>query len=494
MKLPVSSKSRLCAAVLFVSCLILAGCSTSDAKRSANDARRAFEGGKPHLLYLLSSPHSRLYVEVDAVQGNEPTDVALEKLRAFLATHCRKPDGIEIVRSDVIPADTARGISPKALARRFINGPATTNASPPAFMYVLYYSYPLSRNYSESAILHRGAGTQRPRPRQNANPYAEVYPYPAIYFNTGFALGLGGNEILVHEAGHLLGMVDRQANARGGHCLNSACYMNDHVEYIRQFRFLRPMLQSELCAECVAELRQRSTETLPSNSRYVGPVLVRSEADYHVLSLPARLRVIVGAFNERACQDFAAALRTAGASMESDDIIRLVFHVGDDVLGEPAKLSHIVARLTNDFLYPVRAVGAPLFLQACSDRYRDLGQYSNAVETLRQTLSLNPKNPRTYNSLAWIKATCPDASIRNGAEAVAAATKACELADWKNWRFIDTLAAAHAADGNFNRAVEMQEQALRTGNPTESEKKAMRERLALYKQSQPFREKLAKSE
>ena len=43
-------------------------------------------------------------------------------------------------------------------------------------------------------------------------------------------------------------------------------------------------------------------------------------------------------------------------------------------------------------------------------------------------------------------------------------------------------------------AVSAQERALRTGSPTESEQKAMRERLTLYKQSQPFRMKLSKSE
>src|SRR5687767_7300308 len=116
---------------LIISCLVLAGCSTPTTVRSqANpDAAQIHNSWEPQLLYLLSSPHSWLHVEVDAVQGNEPDDAALEKLRAFLSTHCRKPDGVEIVRSDVIPGDTARGFSPEALARKYINGPDKTNAS-----------------------------------------------------------------------------------------------------------------------------------------------------------------------------------------------------------------------------------------------------------------------------------------------------------------------------------------------------------------------------
>jgi hypothetical protein len=73
-------------------------------------------------------------------------------------------------------------------------------------------------------------------------------------------------------------------------------------------------------------------------------------------------------------------------------------------------------------------------------------------------------------------------------DAIAAATKACELAEWKNRDFIDTLAAAYSEAGDFERAIGFQERALRTGDSTESEDKRMRERLALYKQRKPFRE------
>jgi len=80
-----------------------------------------------------------------------------------------------------------------------------------------------------------------------------------------------------------------------------------------------------------------------------------------------------------------------------------------------------------------------------------------------------------------------DPAVRNGSDAISAAKKACELTQWNNWRKIDTLAAAYAEAGDFKRAIEFQEQALRMGDPTESEQKTMRERLSLYKQSHPWR-------
>lgn len=93
------------------------------------------------------------------------------------------------------------------------------------------------------------------------------------------------------------------------------------------------------------------------------------------------------------------------------------------------------------------------------------------------------------NLLAWTQATCANASVRDGKEAVAAATKACDLTRWKEWSWIDTLAAACAEADDFKRAIKFEEKALRTGHPTESERKEMQERLSLYQQSKPFREK-----
>jgi len=111
---------------------------------------------------------------------------------------------------------------------------------------------------------------------------------------------------------------------------------------------------------------------------------------------------------------------------------------------------------------------------------------------LHRAILLDSSDDSSYNQLAWIRATCSDASVRNGKEAVSAASKACELTEWKDWEFIDTLAAAYAEAGDFKRAIEFQERALRTGNPSESEQKEMRERLSLYELSKPFRDKADK--
>jgi two-component SAPR family response regulator len=90
--------------------------------------------------------------------------------------------------------------------------------------------------------------------------------------------------------------------------------------------------------------------------------------------------------------------------------------------------------------------------------------------------------------LAWFLATCEDDSIRNGAEAVRHATKACELTYWQEWKYIDTLSAAWAESGDFKRAIEYEQQALELKNLDEDARKKLEERLAHYRKRQPVRE------
>jgi tetratricopeptide (TPR) repeat protein len=94
---------------------------------------------------------------------------------------------------------------------------------------------------------------------------------------------------------------------------------------------------------------------------------------------------------------------------------------------------------------------------------------------------------RALNSLAWLRATCPEAEIRDAKEAVELALKACELTDWKDWGIIDTLAAAYAEQGDFDRAIKYQKQVLQMGRSS-NEYDKVKEHLALYEQHRPYHE------
>ena len=88
---------------------------------------------------------------------------------------------------------------------------------------------------------------------------------------------------------------------------------------------------------------------------------------------------------------------------------------------------------------------------------------------------------------AWILATCSDAKYRNGASAVESAKVACELSDWKQPSFLDTLAAAFAEAGDFESATKWQSKAIDLATDA-AEKQELQTRLKLYRDRKPYRQ------
>lgn len=87
------------------------------------------------------------------------------------------------------------------------------------------------------------------------------------------------------------------------------------------------------------------------------------------------------------------------------------------------------------------------------EAYYGHGQTKEAIIHYREALRLRPHFPGALNDLAWILATHPDAALRNAAEAVRFAEKACELTSYRLPLFVGTLAAAYAEAGDFDKAV-----------------------------------------
>lgn len=126
-----------------------------------------------------------------------------------------------------------------------------------------------------------------------------------------------------------------------------------------------------------------------------------------------------------------------------------------------------------------------------ADARRKSGDYEKAARDFESALRLDPTNPLVMKSLAWLRATCPDASFRDPARALELARKAGEFRNWADHGYLDTLAAAHAAAGDFAAAIEAQEKAiaLQARQPsTARERKEYAARLALYKAGTPYRD------
>jgi serpin B len=116
--------------------------------------------------------------------------------------------------------------------------------------------------------------------------------------------------------------------------------------------------------------------------------------------------------------------------------------------------------------------------------WRAKGDFEAALADYNAAIRIDPQNARAHNSRAWLWATCPDERFRDGRQAVESAKSACELTEWKDHRYVDTLAAAYAEVGDFDNAVKTQTQAIAlAGEEAEYES-----RLALYQERKAFRE------
>jgi Flp pilus assembly protein TadD len=117
-------------------------------------------------------------------------------------------------------------------------------------------------------------------------------------------------------------------------------------------------------------------------------------------------------------------------------------------------------------------------------------QFAEAMFHYRKDLEIRPQHAEAHNNLAWLLATCPVASLRNGAKAVQHALQANKLSGGKQPDILDTLAAAYAEAGRFPEALAAARAALelatrRNNRPLAD---ALRAQIARYEAGQPFRQ------
>jgi tetratricopeptide (TPR) repeat protein len=118
-------------------------------------------------------------------------------------------------------------------------------------------------------------------------------------------------------------------------------------------------------------------------------------------------------------------------------------------------------------------------------------RFAEAVAQLQKVLELDPKHIPAQNNLAWLLATCPDNSLRDGKRAVEVAQQAVQLSGGKSPEILDTLAAAYAEAGRFPEAVETARRAsdLSTAQNNQPLAQVIQNQLKLFETHSPYREK-----
>ena len=106
--------------------------------------------------------------------------------------------------------------------------------------------------------------------------------------------------------------------------------------------------------------------------------------------------------------------------------------------------------------------------------------FFEAFNRTKRSVALDLKSPGGSEVLARLLATCPDTTLRDPDEAVTLAKAACDSTTPTRAEFVDTLAIAYAAQGNFDDAVKAIRSVTNTAGIRPQLLKELREHLALF--------------
>lgn len=123
--------------------------------------------------------------------------------------------------------------------------------------------------------------------------------------------------------------------------------------------------------------------------------------------------------------------------------------------------------------------------KAALDDFQRAVDVHSALVAEQGQRALAPQLAKSINPIAWLLATSPEPSLRDGPRARALALKACQMTDWKIFAPVETLAAASAECGDFPAAVRWQEKALELAPP--AARNSVAAKRDLYRSGKPLR-------
>jgi tetratricopeptide (TPR) repeat protein len=116
------------------------------------------------------------------------------------------------------------------------------------------------------------------------------------------------------------------------------------------------------------------------------------------------------------------------------------------------------------------------------------GQTPQAIETYQSAFAAGDRTATRERDFAWLVATDPAASAAQIQSAVALAGDACNQTANNDPYSLDALAAALARSGQFDRAVQIAQQAQQSAAAKNDAEliKAIKSRIALYQANRPY--------
>jgi len=168
---------------------------------------------------ILEADSPSLVVEIDYLEGHAPSPVSVRLLGRRLALYTDKPEGIRIHVDDEIPAKRWDG--KRSTMRALVEAHAEPPSGNVGYIYLMYL--PGFRNY-------RGLSFQpRKLSKRFNHPLAFVYP-GRLRGRLWVTRQRQESSVVVHEVGHLMGLVSHPEHYVDGHCTNSWCLMYDGLD------------------------------------------------------------------------------------------------------------------------------------------------------------------------------------------------------------------------------------------------------------------------
>jgi Tfp pilus assembly protein PilF len=210
-----------------------------------------------------------------------------------------------------------------------------------------------------------------------------------------------------------------------------------------------------------------------------------------IVATPGRMRadmkLVTDAQDQLQKGDVAGAKRNVEAVLKRDPTFWPALYVRAQIYSHEGKYD-LALKDCNEALRHDRSVVEAALLRANINAR--LGKHAEALKEYEYLISLHPRNvtlARVMSDRAWLRATCPNASFRNGQQAVKDAKAACSIMTWKDEQMIDTLAAAYAETGDFNSAIQYVSQSLAVKGISSDSTKLYRQHLALFQQRKAIR-------
>lgn len=96
---------------------------------------------------------------------------------------------------------------------------------------------------------------------------------------------------------------------------------------------------------------------------------------------------------------------------------------------------------------------------------QQLDDYAQAIASYETAVKLDPQMFGAWRELAWTRSTCFDEKFRDGAKAVAAGKRACEIMKMRDYGSLIGLSAAYAEVGDHDQAIATAKKALPLAPP-----------------------------